>query len=77
MSILLGKGDGTFQGAVNNVGAGPQSVALGDFNGDGKLDLVLANGTDDNVSVLIGKGDGTLQAAVNYKVGQQPVCHPH
>ncbi len=42
--VLLGMGDGTFQTAINyGAGAGPQSVAVGDFNGDGKLDLAVAN----------------------------------
>jgi len=34
-------------------GSGPISVAVGDFNGDGKLDLALANRDSNNVSVLI------------------------
>src|SRR4029077_1762672 len=45
------------------------SVAVGDFNGDGKLDLVVVNNLSASVSVLLGKGDGTFQAAVNYGVG--------
>ena len=44
MSVLLGNGDGTFQAAVNYaVGNAPYSVAVGDFNGDGKPDLAVAN----------------------------------
>src|SRR5208283_2101913 len=40
VSILLGKGDGTFQAAVNyGAGTNPSPVALGDFNGDRKLDM--------------------------------------
>jgi hypothetical protein len=66
VSVLLGKGDGTFQPAQNYVvGAGPVSVAVGDFNGDGKLDIVTAN-ANGTVSVLLGKGDGTFQTALNY-----------
>jgi uncharacterized repeat protein (TIGR01451 family) len=41
---------------------------MGDFNGDGKADLAVANGGSDNVSILLGNGNGTFQAAVNYNV---------
>src|SRR5208337_4155421 len=60
--------------AVNYaVGGGPRSVAVGDFNGDGKLDLVVANNTSNNVSILLGHGNGTFAAAVNYTVGTAPI----
>ncbi|MGA2863269.1 MAG: FG-GAP-like repeat-containing protein [Verrucomicrobiota bacterium] len=73
VSILLGNGDGTFQPAVNYpVGHGPLHVAVGDVNGDGKPDLVVANYYDDNVSVLFGNGDGTFAPAVSVAAGYQP-----
>src|SRR5437764_11058212 len=74
VSVLLGEGDGTFRGAVNyDAGANPRSVTVGDFNGDGKMDLAVANDTfSGKVSVLLGKGDGTFQAAINYDVGAYP-----
>ena len=44
VSVLLGNGDGTFQAQKTYaVGDGPHSVAVGDFNGDGKADLAVAN----------------------------------
>ena len=55
-----------------NVGSSPYSVATGDFNGDGKPDLVTANAGSNSVSVLLGNGDGTFQSAVNYAVGSSP-----
>src|SRR5438552_662395 len=49
VTILLGKGDGTFQKPKSfTTGAGPGGIAVGDFNGDGKLDIVTSDfGIDD------------------------------
>ena len=55
--MLLGKGTGSFGAAANfPVGAFIPSVAVGDFNGDLKPDLAVANGNDGNVGVLLGAG---------------------
>ena len=52
--VLLGNGDGTFQPALPfTVGTNPESVVVGDFNRDGKLDLAVANFHSNSVSVLI------------------------
>ena len=74
VSVLLGNGDGSFQ-AARSFGAGiaPGSVAVGDFNGDGKFDLAVANSGSNNVSVLLGNGDGSFQAPQNFGAGRSPV----
>lgn len=69
-----GKGDGSFSGALAaTAGAGATHPALGDVNGDGKLDVLVANSATADVSVLLGNGDGTLQSPVNWAVGRSPV----
>ena len=47
-------------------------MTAGDWNGDGKLDLAVANADNNNVSILLGNGDGTFQAKVDYGAGAQP-----
>ena len=65
ISILLGNGDGTFASRVDYAAtAFPYTVAAGDFNGDGKLDLMVPDLNTDQVSLLLGKGDGTFSPAV-------------
>ena len=76
VAVLLGKGDGSFQGS-NNFGTGgdlPVSVAVGDFNGDGKQDLAITNLNSGNVSILLGNGSGSFSAAKNSPahVGTRP-----
>jgi hypothetical protein len=59
--VLLGNGDGTFQPATGYPSSSNSKVAVGDVNGDGKLDLV--GESSGSVSVLLGNGDGTFQPA--------------
>jgi hypothetical protein len=48
--------------------AAPQSVVTGDFNGDGKIDMVVAHVADNSVYFLAGNGDGTFQPAVRIPI---------
>ena len=65
VSILLGNGDGTFQSASNiPAGKNPVSIAVGDFNGDGRPDLAVGDAGDGgSISILLGNGDGTFERA--------------
>jgi hypothetical protein len=53
-------------------GSSPISVTVGDFNGDGKSDLAVANFNSNNVSVLLGTGTGSFGTATNFSVGSLP-----
>jgi uncharacterized protein (TIGR03437 family) len=75
ISILFGKGDGTFQPAVSiPAGTSLARIATADFNGDGKPDLAVAAIDTKQVLILLGKGDGTFQAPVSYAAGSTPVA---
>jgi hypothetical protein len=78
VSILLGTGAGAFQPFANYAGGFfPVWTAVADFNGDGKLDLAVADEGNvelgfsypSQVSILLGNGDGTFQAPIIYDVG--------
>lgn len=56
-----------------SVGEAPAAVAIGDFDGDGNLDIVTANAATADVSVLLGNGDGTFGAESSFDVGNNPV----
>jgi len=83
--VLIGRGDGTFASPVPyQVPAGAWRVALGDFNGDGAVDIATANrsafaqqaatpspNNSDTLSLLPGNGDGTFGAATSLPLGEQ------
>jgi hypothetical protein len=82
VGVLLGNGDGTFQGATVYGSGGyyggfiQVSIAIADVNGDGKPDLVVTNEctapnncVSGSVGVLLGNGDGSFQPAVAYDSG--------
>jgi FG-GAP-like repeat len=75
VSILIGDGIGGFN-AISKIdfvsGLTPQAIAVADFNGDEKLDLITANYDGDNVSVLLGNGNGIFGSATNFSVGLKP-----
>ena len=67
--------NGFLTGGTFPTGTNPSYLAVGDFNGDGKADIVTPNSGalgGGNISVLIGNGDGTFQTAHNYDTGRTP-----
>jgi hypothetical protein len=78
VTILLGKGDGTFQPAVSypvslQAGIGANLVIVGDFNGDGKADLATTTSNSATVSILLGNGDGSFQPPIGVTVPDTPI----
>jgi hypothetical protein len=79
LSVLLGNGDGTFQEPpiTTDLPDPAPAFGIGDFNGDGKLDVAAAwfFGTSGGVDILLGNGDGTFQLGGTYPavVGVFPV----
>ena len=68
VGVMLGNGNGTFRARVNYpVGGQAQDLATGDFNADGRVDLVVSlNDFRFSLSLLTGNGDGTFNAPVNF-----------
>jgi hypothetical protein len=66
--VLLGNGDGTFQrvASFGSGGVSAQSVAVADVNGDGKLDLLVANcGVSSDYSSCLGESSSTIGVLIN------------
>ncbi len=75
MMVLLGDGSGGFADYTwFDVGAwyGPDSVAVGDVNGDGKQDVVIANDWQDTIDVFLGDGSGGFGAPTHFATGTRP-----
>jgi hypothetical protein len=74
VQVFFGKGTGLFNAPISlTAGAGPQDMAAADFNGDGFIDLAVANKNSNNISVFINNKAGGFNAPVNYATGRGPV----
>jgi hypothetical protein len=73
VTVLLGKGDGTFQPPVgyDSGGALVDGVAIADIDGDGKADITVSNTISKSVAVMLGNGNGSFQLPVVFPSGTQ------
>jgi hypothetical protein len=76
VTILLGDGRGRFSpmsgSPFQTTGKASGNLALGDINGDGLMDVAVANGASNDVTVLLGNNKGTLLPGVTHAVGRSP-----
>jgi len=59
-----------------NGGPNPVAIATGDFNGDGKLDMAVANASTHSIQILLGNGDGTFTTGTSFVVGASVTSVP-
>jgi hypothetical protein len=77
VSVLLNQGDGTFAGEHDYpIAAAPVGLAVGDFNGDGRMDVAVGvtsgGGSSSGVYVMLGQANGTLGAPVQIDTSYSP-----
>ncbi|CAF1431265.1 unnamed protein product [Rotaria sordida] len=72
VGIFLGYGNGNFAGMMTfptGIGSRPYSVAVADFNDDGRLDIVVINIGTNNIGFLYGYGNGSFSTILIYQTG--------
>ncbi len=56
-----------------DVGRHPGALTVGEFNGDGWLDVATVNSGSDDVTMLFGNGNGTFRSGISFGVGRSPM----
>ena len=74
ITILHGIGTGAFKNPTRlKVNKGPNFINAGDFNQDGRFDLVVTNKWNNTISVLLGNENGSFETLQDYSVGSFPI----
>ncbi len=69
VEVFLGNGDATFAAPTSySLDGGPTMITLGDFNTDGRIDLVVVTYHSAGVTLLLGHGDGAFGAGIVVQV---------
>ncbi|CAF5179913.1 unnamed protein product, partial [Rotaria sp. Silwood1] len=75
VGVLLGYGNGSFAGeTAYSTGSAPIAVAVGDFNNDTQLDIVVANFGGNTVGVRLGYSNGSFANQTTYSTGSDPIA---
>jgi len=80
ISVLLGDGAGNFKqssGSPFPAGHLPNDIAIADMNGDGNLDMVIADHQSPYLTILLGDGSGGFRIAPGSPVDVHSTPHPH
>ena len=80
LSVLLGDGNGHFHqapGPLCAIGPGANDIAVGDFNGDGNLDLVIPNTGTPYLTILLGDGKGGFKPSPHSPFDTKSNPHVH
>jgi len=80
ISVLLGDGKGHFTAAPGSpfaCGKSPNDIAAADMNGDGNLDLIVANTETPNITILLGDGKGSFKPSAHSPFSAQSFPHVH
>jgi hypothetical protein len=79
IAVFLGYNDGTFGNPIpylTGTAAGSIYAAVGDFNNDTNLDIVVTNLASSNIIIFQGDGNGKLIKADNYSTGSMSAPRP-
>jgi len=80
VSVLLGSGSGQFHEAAGSpfpAGHLPNDISIADMNGDGNVDLVIANHQSPYITILLGDGKGSFRSSPGSPVDAHSTPHPH